>query len=82
MKLANTVMYALSYTAINETEVIELVIGWICAIILLIGVIYGGWELAQGFMDQQPGKTKQGITALIVGVSVASIIYAISQLII
>lgn len=82
MKTVNIVMNALSFTAINENDVIELVIGWICAIILLIGVIYGGWELAQGFMDQQPGKTKQGVTALIVGVSVAGIIYAISQLII
>ena len=82
MKLANTVMYALSYTAINETEVINLVIWWMCAVILIIGVIYGGWEVSQGFMDDQPSRKKQGITILIVGVSVAGIIYTITQLII
>lgn len=80
--MKNIVMNALSFTAVNESEIINLVVGWMCAVILLIGVIYGGWELAQGFMDDQPSKKKQGITILIVGVSVAGIIYTISQLII
>lgn len=73
---------ALTYTAIDEAAVINTVIGWICAIIALIGVIYGGWELAQGFMDDQPSKRKQGLTILIVGISVAGIIFTICQLII
>lgn len=82
MKLANTVMYALSYTAINETEVIQMVVNWFCIVILIIGVIHGGYEAITGHMEQDPGKRLHGIKALIIGVSGAGVLYTICQLII
>lgn len=76
-----TIFMALSYSAIDETEIITTIVNWVCGVILAIGVIYGGWEVAQGFMDDAPSKKKHGITVLIVGVTIAAVIFSIMQLI-
>lgn len=72
---------ALTYSTLDENAIITTIVNWICAVILAIGIIYGGWELAQGFMDENGSKKKQGVTAMLVGVSVAGVIYGIMQLI-
>lgn len=76
-----TYFLALSYAAIDEAAILSTIVGWVCAVILIVGVIFGGWELAQGFMDDSPGKRKHGITVLIVGVSIAAVIFVIMQMI-
>lgn len=72
---------ALNYNAVDENAILNTVVNWVCAVILVIGIIYGGWELAQGFMDDAPSKKKHGITVLIVGISIAAVIYSIMSLI-
>lgn len=72
---------ALTYSEIDEGTILTTIVNWVCAVILAIGIIYGGWELAQGFMDENASKKKQGVTSIIVGVSVAGVIYTIMQLI-
>lgn len=72
---------ALSYSAIDEASIITTIVNWVCGVMLAIGVIYGGWEVAQGFMDDAPSKKKHGVTVLIVGVTIAAVIYSIMQLI-
>ena len=73
---------ALTYTAINEATVLTNVRNWICAVILVIAVIYGGYELFQGWIDDQPSKRKHGITVLIVGISIPALIYTILSMVI
>lgn len=70
---------ALNYTAIDENGLLTTIVNWLCGVILVTGVLYGGYELAQGFMDDQPARKKQGITALIVGITVAAVIYTVMQ---
>ena len=82
MKLANTVLLALSYTAVDVTEVIQEIVNWLCWVILIIGFIYGGFEAITGHMHQDPGKRLHGIIALVIGVSGAGLLYTICQLII
>jgi len=75
------IFLALAYNPINENEILTTLVNWVCAVILIIGVVYGGWELAQGFMDDSPSKKKHGITVMVVGVSIAAVIYSIMSLI-
>lgn len=81
MKISSVIL-ALTYNPVSENEILTTLINWVCAVILIIGVVYGGWELAQGFMDDSPSKKKHGITVMVVGVSIAAVIYSIMSLII
>lgn len=75
-------LLALSYSTIDESTVLNTIVNWVCAVILAVGIIYGGWELAQGFMDDSPAKKKHGVTVMIVGVTIAGVIFTIMQMIV
>ena len=70
-------MSALSYAAIDEASIMTTISNWVCAVIAVIGLFFGGWEIAQGFMDDAPSKRKHGITVLVVGISIAAVIYTV-----
>lgn len=79
--MTNLIWTALTYNAVDEDAIISVIVNWVCGVILAIGVIYGGWEIAQGFMDDAPSKKKHGITVMIVGVTIAAVIFSIMQMI-
>lgn len=72
---------ALNYTAIDENAILTTIVNWLCAVIAIIGIVYGGWELFQGFLDESPSKRKQGVTYIVIGCSIAGVIYGIMQMI-
>ncbi len=71
----------LSYTPVNTSEIINQVRNWICGVILVASVIYGGYELWSGFTEDQPSRRKQGITFLIIGITVPALIWTILSMI-
>ncbi|MBQ3195414.1 MAG: hypothetical protein IJB65_03005 [Clostridia bacterium] len=73
---------ALNYSAVDESAILVNVRNWLCGVILVIGVIYGGYELFQGWIDDQPSKRKHGITILVVGISIPALIYGIINLVV
>lgn len=79
--MLSPVVLALSYSAVDENAIITSIVNWVCGVILVIGIIYGGWEIAQGFMDDAPSKKKHGVTVMIVGATIAAVIYTIMQMI-
>lgn len=72
---------ALNYTAIDENAILTTIVNWLCAVIAIIGIIYGAWELFQGLLGDSPGDRKKGITIIVIGCSIAGVIYGIMQMI-
>ncbi len=75
------IMLALNYQAIDENAILTAIVNWICAVIAIIGIVYGGWELFQGFLDDSSSRRKQAVTYIVVGCSIAGVIYGIMQMI-
>ncbi len=73
---------ALTYTAINEATVLAQIRDWMCGVMVVISLLFGGWELYTAWHDDQPSKRKHGITVLIVGISIPALIYTITSLVI
>lgn len=71
----------IGYTPINTGEIINQVRNWVCGVIVAVSVIYGCYELWQGFTDDQPSRRKQGITVLVIGITVPALIWAILSMI-
>ncbi len=76
------VFLALSYAAIDVTAIMTTIANWIGGIIMAIGVLFGGYELFQGFTDDQPSKRKHGITVLIIGISIGGLIMVVFNMVI
>lgn len=72
---------ALNYTAIDENAILTTIVNWLCALIAIIGIVYGGWEAFQGMIDESPSKRKHGLTVLFIGISIAGVIYGIMKMI-
>ncbi len=75
-----TYFLALTYTEIDISAIVKVIINSFCAIMVLITLIIGGWETYQGLTDDSPSKRKHGITVLIVGFSVPALVFTIANM--
>lgn len=64
----------------NVSQLLDLILNAITLIILIAGLLYGAYQLWNGFTDDQPQAKKHGLTILIVTVVVVVLIQSIKPI--
>lgn len=61
----------------NGNDIVRTIVNAIVGLLALFGAVYGGWQLAQGLIGQDPKEKQQGILTLIGSLLIGGLILVI-----
>lgn len=64
-------------SAINFNDIMKTIASSIAVLILAVAIIYGGWQLYEGFSDNSSATKKQGFFIILGGIVAAGLMYAL-----
>lgn len=66
----------------SPNAVAKVIVNTIVGLIVIVGVVYGGWMLGQGFTSEDPKEKRNGITAILSSLIVGGLVIAVVNMII
>lgn len=65
----------------DANSIVRMIVNTVVGVLTLVGLIYGGWSLWQGFMSQDPKEKQQGFMVLIGSLVIGGFIVTLVNLI-
>ncbi len=65
----------------NTNEIIRTIVSYFAALIAIIGVVYGLWQLAMGYWKDSPQDRTAGLVSLIASIAAGGLIYIVVNMI-
>ncbi len=66
----------------DPNAIARLIVNTLVGLIVIVGVVYGGWMLGQGFTSEDPKEKRNGITAILSSLVVGGLIIAVVNMVI
>ncbi len=66
----------------DPNEIVKYLVNTIVAVLIVVGIVTGGWQLAQGFASQDPKEKTTGATLIIGSLVIGGAIIAVVNMVI
>ncbi len=65
----------------DTNEIIRTIVSYFAALIAIIGVVYGLWQLAMGYWKDSPQDRTAGLVSVIASIAAGGLIYIVVNMI-
>lgn len=73
---------AFQFQNFDPNAVARVIVNTLVGLIVIVGVVYGGWMLGQGFTSEDPKEKRTGITAILSALIVGGLVIAVVNMVI
>lgn len=63
-------------------DIVRVIINCLTGLIIVVGVAYGGYTMAMGFISEEPREKRNGLTAILSSIVIGSLILIIVNMVI
>ena len=73
---------AFQFQNFDPNAVARVIVNTLVGLIVIIGVVYGGWMLGQGFTSEDPKEKRTGIAAIMAALVVGGLVITVVNMVI